>query len=97
MTLFTDRCNPCCPLFGSLAIIIMINPLEYFFGIEGIVALYGNPGLGYNTLLLQLIPGNLFLINQLINLYPNVLGCRENYIKAMLVSRKNKDNLRIDM
>ena len=40
----------------------MINPLESFFGIEGHVALDHvdrYPGPGYNTLVLQLIPGNL--------------------------------------
>ena len=36
--------------------LIMINPLECFFGSKGHVALDGNPGLGYNTLLLLLIP-----------------------------------------
>ena len=34
----------------------MINPLEYFFGSEGHVALDRNPGPGYNTM--QLIPGD---------------------------------------
>ena len=37
----------------------LINPSEYFFGIEGHVALVSNPGLGYNTLLLRLAPGYL--------------------------------------
>ena len=36
----------------------MINPLEYFFGIEDRVALNLNPRTGYNTLLLRLIPGD---------------------------------------
>ena len=34
----------------------MINPLECFFTIEGHIALDRNLGLGYNTLLLWLIP-----------------------------------------
>ena len=39
---------------------IMINSLECFFrDIEGHVALDKNPGPGYNTLLLRLIPGDL--------------------------------------
>ena len=37
----------------------MINPLEFFLGIKGHVALVRNPGPGYNTLLLRLIPGDL--------------------------------------
>ena len=36
----------------------LINPFECFFGREGHVALDRNPGLGYNTLLLHLIPGD---------------------------------------
>ena len=36
----------------------MVNPLKCFFGIEGHVALDRNPGHGYNTLLLRLIPGD---------------------------------------
>ena len=35
---------------------VWINPLKYFFGIEGHVALDKNPGPVYNTLLLRLIP-----------------------------------------
>ena len=38
----------------------MIN--ERFFGIKGHVALDRNPGPGYNTLLLQLIPGDLLSV-----------------------------------
>ena len=38
---------------------LSINPLECFFGSEGHVALDRNPGPGYNTLLLRLIPGDL--------------------------------------
>ena len=38
----------------------LINPLECFFGIEGHAALDRNPGPGYNTLLLRLIPGDLY-------------------------------------
>ena len=37
----------------------LIYPLKCFFGIKGHVALDRNPGSGYNTLLLQLIPGDL--------------------------------------
>ena len=40
-------------------IVIMSNPLQCFFGIRGRVALDGNPGMGHNTLLLRLIPGDL--------------------------------------
>ena len=36
----------------------MINPLYCFFGSKGHVALDRNPGPGYNTLLLWLIPGD---------------------------------------
>ena len=38
---------------------IMINPLKCLFGIKGHVALDRNLGLGYNTLLLRLIPADL--------------------------------------
>ena len=38
----------------------LINPLECSLGIEDHVALDRNPGPGYNTLLLQLIPGYIF-------------------------------------
>ena len=37
----------------------LINPLFCFFGSEGHVALDRNPGPGYNTLLLRMIPGDL--------------------------------------
>ena len=39
--------------------VIMINPLECFFGSEGHVALDRNLGPGYDTLLLRMIPGDL--------------------------------------
>ena len=42
-----------------LAVHYSTTPLACFLGIEGHVALDRNPGLGYNTLLLQLIPGDL--------------------------------------
>ena len=38
----------------------MINPLKCFFVSKGHLALDRNPGPGYNTLLLRLIPGDLF-------------------------------------
>ena len=38
---------------------VWFNPLECFFGSEGHVALDRNPGPGYDTLLLRLIPGYL--------------------------------------
>ena len=37
----------------------LINPLECFFGSECHVALDRNPGPGYGTLLLRMIPGDL--------------------------------------
>ena len=37
----------------------MINSIRVLFGSEGHVALDRNPGPGYNTLLLRLIPGDL--------------------------------------
>ena len=36
-----------------------LNPLKCFFGSEGHVALDRNPGPGYDTLLLRMIPGDL--------------------------------------
>ena len=39
------------------------NPLECFSNIEGHVALDRNLGLGYNTLLLRLIPGEIFIVH----------------------------------
>ena len=38
----------------------VIDPLAYFFGIEGRVALDRNPGLECNTLLLRLVPWYLY-------------------------------------
>ena len=35
---------------------ILINPLDCFFGIKGHAALDTNHGLGYNTIILRLIP-----------------------------------------
>ena len=40
----------------------MINQLQYFFGVKGQVALDWNPGPGYNTLLLRLIPRDLYSV-----------------------------------
>ena len=37
----------------------VFNPLKCFFGSEGHVALDRNPGPGYDTLLLRMIPGDL--------------------------------------
>ena len=37
----------------------LFNPLSCFFGSEGHVALDRNPGPGYNTLPLRMIPGDL--------------------------------------
>ena len=42
-----------------MCVCVLINPLECFFGIDGHVAVDRNPGLGYNILLLRLIPGDL--------------------------------------
>ena len=39
--------------------LVWFNPLECFFYSEGHVALDGNPGPGYDTLLLRLVPGDL--------------------------------------
>ena len=38
---------------------VWFNPLKCFFGSEGHVALDRNPGPGYDTLLLRMIPGDL--------------------------------------
>ena len=52
----------------------LINPLWCFFGSQGHVALDRNPGPGYNTLLLRLIPGDhLDSRVALPNSYPNAL------------------------
>ena len=40
--------------------LVWFNPLKCFFGSEGHVALDRNPGTGYDTLLLRMIPGDLF-------------------------------------
>ena len=40
----------------------MINQLQYFFGVKGQVALDWNPGPGYITLLLRLIPRDLYSV-----------------------------------
>ena len=39
--------------------LVWFNPLQCFFGSEGHLALDRNPGSGYDTLLLRLIPGDL--------------------------------------
>ena len=39
--------------------LVWFNPLQCFFGSEGHVALDRNPGPGYDTLLLRIIPGDL--------------------------------------
>ena len=39
--------------------LVWFNPLKCFFGSEGHVALDRNPGPGYDTLLLRMIPGDL--------------------------------------
>ena len=39
--------------------LVWFNPLQCFFGSEGHVALDRNPGTGYDTLLLRMIPGDL--------------------------------------
>ena len=36
---------------------VWFNPLQCFFGSEGHIALDRNPGTGYDTLLLRMIPG----------------------------------------
>ena len=38
--------------------LVWFNPLKCFFGSEGHVALEKNPGPGYDTLLLRMIPGD---------------------------------------
>ena len=40
-------------------VLVWFNPLYCFFGSEGHVALDRNPGPGYDTLLLRMIPGDL--------------------------------------
>ena len=44
---------------GALPLLKSFIPLKCFFGSEGYVALERNPGRGYHTLLLRLIPGDL--------------------------------------
>ena len=61
---------------------MIINPLERFFGIKGQVALDINLGPGYNTLLLRLIPRDLYRKFPLessthyLAFYPIVLYCQ---------------------
>ena len=52
-----------------------MNPLECFFGIKGHAALDGNPGSGYNTILLRLIPGDLYSVcpHRQFNTLPSLL------------------------
>ena len=45
--------------FYQIFTFFMFNPLKCFFGSEGHVALDRNPGPGYDTLLLRMIPGDL--------------------------------------
>ena len=44
---------------GKVTATDLFNPLYSFFGSEGHVALDSNPGPGYDTLLLRMIPGDL--------------------------------------
>ena len=48
--------------YHSFALTILIGLIHYssFFGSEGHVALDRNPGPGYDTMLLRMIPGDLF-------------------------------------
>ena len=63
----------------------LINPLKCFFGIKGYVALDRNQGLGYNTLLLRLIPRYLLSacphrqFHSIRGLSDN-LGCTDKYL-----------------
>ena len=52
------KCSSTADLLGS-SILIWFNPLYCFFGSEDHVALDRNPGPGYDTLLLRMIPGDL--------------------------------------
>ena len=52
------RCNIITGLFSKIGL-VWLNPLKCFFGSEGHVALDRNPGPGYDTLLLRMIPGDL--------------------------------------
>ena len=69
----------------------LINP---FFGIEDHVALDRNPGLGYNTLLLRLIPGDLFRacphrqLHTLCSLFDSRATLSNSYPNACMPSRE---------
>ena len=56
---YTIISNPERPLLVQCLVWFWFNPLKCFFGSEGHVALDRNPGTGYDTLLLRMIPGDL--------------------------------------
>ena len=45
--------------YSAFSTTVWFNPLKCFFDNEGLVALDRNPGPGYDTLLLRMIPGDL--------------------------------------
>ena len=69
----------------------LINPFMYFLGIKGHVALDRNLGLGYDTLLLQLIPGDLqsaciqTQFHTLLGLLHSVAAASNSYPKACVL------------
>ena len=56
-------------IITCLGFLVLINSLEYFFNIKGHVAL--DLGLGYDTLLLRLIPGDFLTVYIHINISPH--------------------------
>ena len=50
-----------CKKISCVCVLVWFNPLKCFFGSEGHVALDRNPGPGYDTLLLWIIPGDLLI------------------------------------
>ena len=72
----------------------MINPLECLFNTEGHVALDRNPGPGYNTLLLRLIPGDFYsaCLHKQLHTLPGLLNSQaalpSSYPNACVPSRE---------
>ena len=67
---------------------------ECFFGIEGYVAVHRNPGHGHNTLLLQLITGDLYSacphrqFHTLLGLLDSQAALQNSYSNARVPSRE---------
>ena len=82
--------NKWCLNITDITCIWLINPLECFFGIESDIALDRNPGPRYNTLLLRLIPRDLYSSCPLrqFHILPSLLDSRPTLMHACQAGRQ---------